>query len=530
MSAEPDWNPSTITLAPESQAAGPWLRWLLPSIADIFLLCGIVGAVTAGAAMVSSDGDPARHIAVGQHILATGRILDEDVFSYTRTGAPFVPYEWLAEILAAISYQLAGLAGTTLLHGTAFGAAFFILFRQIMSRPSGALVATAVVALAFAASSIHWLARPHIFTILGTAAFSALLDAWYSGRLPGRSLWALPAIMVVWVNLHGGFLIGLILIATYAAADLLRLITTAPGLGSPIRARLQILSVVGAACLIATLLTPSGIGLLGHVTSYLGKHLLVDRTYEYLSPNFHRAQFAPFLVLLLASVGMLALSPRRPGAHETLLLLGFGTFALYSARNIPLFAIVAAPLLASQLSALPGQTIGTRERLQARFSAWLGFNDRFTVSELSRRGHLWPAAGLVILLSVAIFQVRTGEPNPLGVGFDPKTLPVAAVDALKPQQPLSHGFNELGWGGYLIFRLWPTDQVFIDGQTDFYGEALAAQYIQVAELGEGWRDVLDRYGVRWVMYSTDSPLVRELALTPGWRLTHQDPVASVLMR
>src|SRR5206468_1702875 len=76
--------------------------------------------------------------------------------------------------------------------------------------------------LALLASSLHWLARPHLFTFLGTAIFVAILDGWYSGRFSARRLWLLPLAMVVWANLHGGFLIGFALCLIYGIADLLR--------------------------------------------------------------------------------------------------------------------------------------------------------------------------------------------------------------------------------------------------------------------------------------------------------------------
>jgi hypothetical protein len=72
--------------------------------------------------------------------------------------------------------------------------------------------------------------------------------------------------------------------------------------------------------------------------------------------------------------------------------------------------------------------------------------------------------------------------------------------------------------------------VFIDGQTDFYGEDLFDEYLTVEQLGQGWEAVLDRYAVRWVLYDTDSVLIRRLEVTPGWQVAYQDDVATVLIR
>ena len=130
---------------------------------------------------------------------------------------------------------------------------------------------------------------------------------------------------------------------------------------------------------------------------------------------------------------------------------------------------------------------------------------------------------------IARAQAQAGEP-PLGVEFDPVLQPVQAVEHLKKEQPLGRGFADIDWGGYLLYQLWPIDRVFIDGQTDFYGEDLALDYIKIRNLGEGWQALLDGYGIRWVLFRTDSPLARELALKQGWRVDYQDVTATVLMR
>jgi len=107
---------------------------------------------------------------------------------------------------------------------------------------------------------------------------------------------------------------------------------------------------------------------------------------------------------------------------------------------------------------------------------------------------------------------------------------VTAVDYLRSSPPAGNGFNQFEWGGYLIHQLWPGQRVFIDGQSDFYGEALFREYAQVAEQRDGWADVLGRRGVEWMICGSDSSLVRLLVITPGWRVAHRDPVATVLVR
>jgi hypothetical protein len=117
-----------------------------------------------------------------------------------------------------------------------------------------------------------------------------------------------------------------------------------------------------------------------------------------------------------------------------------------------------------------------------------------------------------------------------GNRFDPLVFPVEAVDAQQGQLPYGNMFNYFPWGGYLLHRLWPAQRVFVDGQTDFYGEALTREYEQVITLQAGWQDIFDRYMVSWVIMPSDSQLVEFLISDPNWEVVHIDEVAAIISR
>jgi hypothetical protein len=507
------------------------LGWLIPSMGDLLFMGCLAVILIVASRLVSMDGDASRHIAVGEQMLASGRILHEDLFSHTRGGDAFVPYEWLAEVSSAASYRLAGLAGPVLLHGSVIGASFALLYWHLRRRGHPLLLALAVAVLAASASALHWLMRPHVFTFLGTAVFAAVLDLWLLRRLSARWLWALPVTMVLWVNTHGGFLIGLILVGAYVGADVLRILGGARDVAQEAVRRQRALALPAAAILAATLVNPAGLGLYGHVTGYFKKKLLVDMTHEYMSPNFHEADFMAFLVMLIGTALCLSWSRRRPALHEGLLLAGFTYFALHSARNVPLFAIVVSPLLGSLLGGLQMPPVSDRLRGAAdRAAGWIAKrNAAYSRVEAKSEGPAWALLSVTVLLGVAIAQVRAGD-APLNVRFDRTRQPVEAVEYLKQNPPAGNMINELVWGGYLIHELWPTHEVFIDGQTDFYGEELTREWLQAVMLEKSWRDVLAKHDVRWAIYMTDSPFARALAAEPGWRVAHQDTLATVLVK
>ncbi|HEX5808299.1 MAG TPA: hypothetical protein VFY25_06505, partial [Anaerolineales bacterium] len=124
----------------------------------------------------------------------------------------------------------------------------------------------------------------------------------------------------------------------------------------------------------------------------------------------------------------------------------------------------------------------------------------------------------------------TIDPEGRGNHFDPRFFPVEAVSWLEAHPPQGRMFNEFDWGGYLLLRLWPDQQIFMDGHTHIYGEALTREYERVITLSPGWQDVLDKYEVAWVIVRSNAPLINALTLQDNWLITHQDPTTTILIR
>ncbi len=503
--------------------------WLLPSLGDMIFLVIFCTVVAYGSRALSADGDPARQLRLGEYILSTGTLPRVDLFSHTRAGQPFVPYEWLAEVVSAASARALGLAGPVLVHAVLIALTFVVLYAALRARWHGPLLTGGIVMLAAATSSIAWIVRPHVYTMLGLALCWALLDAWYRRALAPRWLWLLPPIFLIWANFHGGFLVGWITIGAFVGADVARWAARAPGMSGDARARLGQVALPAAASVLAVVVNPEGFGMFHHVFGHLGHRFTLNITDEFVSPDFHSDRAQAFLALLLLALATALWTRRAPALHEGALALIFTFFALYAIRNVPLYAIIMAPLLASQLEALAALPGAAGERLRG-IGGWLDRRERALArgEALSRLG-VWSALTVVGATALAVVEQRAGLP-PLGVAFDGTRLPVAATEYLGANPPAGNGFNEQGWGGYLVYRLWPGQKVFIDGQTDFYGDELVGEYVEVAVLGGRWAEILDRYRIEWVLFRTDTPLVQQLKRSAGWRAVHEDPLATVLVR
>lgn len=491
-------------------------RLLLPSLTDI-VFAGLLLALLAGAgARLLADGDTGYHVAAGQYMLVERSVPHHDIFSWHTPAPRWIAFEWLSQVAFALAHRWQGLDGVVGLAALLLALTFAVL-HHLLRRPGGNVwVVLFVLLLTLATSALHWLARPHLFSLLLAVFWLDLLER---QRISGKSpLALLPISMLLWVNLHAGFIVGLALVAIYLAGGAVRHLAAPLAERSRTRPAVRALAATAGACLIAALLNPNGAQALLHPIVSLGATFTMDHITEFRSPDFHALSIWPFALMLLLLVTLLARSDRKPGVEQTLQLLLFGYLALTSQRHIPFFALIAAPILVEQLDALLGRWRGHP------LATWLEQRSRTVVeNEVAARGHLWCGAAVV----VGVLLVASGR---LDYQFDPETKPVAAVHFLQGQPLAGRVFNEYEFGDYLIYRRWPQQRVSIDGRADMYGDALLQDYYHIKRLQPGWHAILDRYAVDWVMFDTGSALAQALLIDPAWRRLYADDVASVFVR
>src|SRR6266567_8468814 len=265
---------------------------LLPSFTDFAFLAPILLLFGRMSGMHSllGDCDTGWHIRTGQLIAANRGVPMVDMFSYSRPGAPWFAWEWLSDILFAWINSLGGLRAVAFFTTVLLSVTFMLLFR-LVRRKSNAIVAISITIVAAGASSIHWLARPHLFTLLLLVLFYGALERVREGRtrLAGIPYLAiLPVVTVLWTNLHGGFIAGIIMIAAYGCGEVLKILITG-GDGRRTEswrsARAYFLSAGG--CLAASLINPYTYHLHVHLAAYLRDPWNSQHIIEFLSPNFH---------------------------------------------------------------------------------------------------------------------------------------------------------------------------------------------------------------------------------------------------
>lgn len=491
----------------EEPQKSAFARWIVPSMPALTFAVVFWLGLIYGPQMINMDGDLCRHLTVGRYILQTWSVPTTDLFSHTMAGKPFVPHEWLSEVLFAATARVAGLNGVVWVTALILAATYTVLTRELR-RLVQAPLALAGGFVAAGVGSIHWLPRPHIFTIFFMVVLLATLER-YRRRGRFRTLAWLPVMMVVWANLHGGFIAGLILVGLYALGALLE------RRGRRFAVLMGLLAVLTA----VSMIHPAGIRPLANSFSFLNQQWVTGMTVEARSPDFHDPRMWPFAALLIGTLALGWWSTRRLPWTPLVVVAVWGAFGLYAARNIPLFAVFGAWFGMIELDAV------VRDRLP-------GLREEATrISRIEAQTGGWPTVAGAVILGIAL----TAEGVPVdvrGTGnvFDPQVFPVDAVDSMQTSLPTGHMFNEMMWGGYLLYRLWPQRKVFFDGQTDFYGEALSREYIEVRDGDPHWPDVLDKYGVRWVIVRPDRGLVPELKASGRWKQVLGKGVAVVWVR
>ncbi len=485
--------------------------FLLPSIADmLFLVIFICLTFSIGNGLLG-DTDTGYHIRAGEYILDTHIIPHHDIFSFISPAIPWTAHEWLSEVIMGLINRGFGLTGDVIFFAFLLSLTYSLFFRMLRTDKGNILLATLIALLVVASSMLHWHARPHIFSLVLTLAWYYILDAFQNDRK--NYLYMLPLLMVLWVNLHGGFITGFVLLGVYFIGNLARYRQIEGRERSA--QKLKSLAVITVFSLVACLLNPFGYHILMFPFNLVGNKYLMDHVQEFLSPNFHEP--LPFKYLLLLLITFLGLSGKKLNVIEVLLILIFLNMALFSVRYVPLFAIIAAPIMVRQGDLLLG---GFRGRVKKFLETRA---ERFASVDGAARGHLWPAAGVITV----VFLAAHGR---VECKFDPKLRPAAAVEFLKKEPIKGNMFNNDQFGSYIIYAAWPQYRVFFDGRSDMYGVSRMKEYFNISSFQPGWEKIIDKYRMGWIIFNADSELSRYLQQRADWKLIYVDKVAHIFVR
>jgi hypothetical protein len=510
----------------------------LPSLTDVAFLLPIIFQFNelGGATAMLGDGDTGWHLRTGEWILAHGQVPHHDMFSFTRPGQPWYAWEWLWDVTFGLLHQHFGMPAVIAVSVLLLSLTSALLYRLVLRKCGNPLLAIAITGLADACSSIHWLARPHLVTMLFSVIFLHIVDRVYTTEIEGQPterrlgmpklLWLLPPLMVLWTNLHGGFVSGLLILGAYAGGGLLSMILS-PEIQERgrILARVKPFVLCGGICAIATLANPYFVTLHSHIFKYLGDPYLYEHINEFQAYGFGHASARYVEPLMGLAMAAIYWNICRRRFEYAVLLAGWLHLGLHAQRNIALFSIACAPMVAEAV------TIGLRQLDACRVAGWLKLAARkidalgVEILQTDRIPRFHPVSVASIALLAAILFAPY-PPKSFQAAYDAKKYPVEAAKVLERYGDDRIFASDI-WGGYLIYRLYPKTKVFIDGRSDFYGSDLEVKYREVVDVKYDWEANLARYGVETVVLSVDCPLATALKENSRWHLVYDDKVAII---
>lgn len=479
-------------------------------------------AIFTMAVRVPTDTDTWWHLRSGEYILRTHSIPRHDVFSHTVTGKPWIDHGWLAQIAIYLLYAAFGYAGLGLALAAVVTLAFVFIFLQ---SEENLYLRAFIAVLAAITSAVVWIARPQIVSFLLTAVFSYIL---YLYKRKGRNyLFLIPLLTVLWVNVHGAFITGFILLGCYVISEVLNNLLGHRDDRVLSYGEIASLIKVSLIALVVLVVNPNTYQMYLYPFKTVGIGALRDYIQEWASPDFHQFHLHPFIWMVLLILVAVGLSRRRIDFTDLVLTSFFCYMALWAGRNIALFALVAAPVL-------------MRYGAEAIRTLWEAIQAYDVEQGLSQLGRKQIAPGpwlagvnwliLILLLSLCVLKVYQPLRSEVNLAAQEEYLPVEAVRFIRASNLPGPMFNSYNWGGYLIWHLYPDYPVFIDGRTDLYDDEFIREYVKVTLVKPGWRKVLDQYGVNFILIESDSILAAFLAEGDEWQSVYADTVATVFLR
>ena len=462
----------------------------------------VLSVVFFASARTHADPDLWGHVRFGQDILAHG-IPTADTYSYLNGDFPWINHELLAEISLAASFNALGVTGLVgfkvVLALVIFSLLYWHLWRSGMNALRGGIVLIAVVMLM---SVGLWTIRPQLLTYL-LFLFTVLLIE-YVERGKKGAVWALPAVLFVWANSHGGFLAGLAVVGIWVVASVSYRFMPEHWQVVPAQ-RTSVLLVVLSLCIGATLLNPYGPRLI----AFLLETATVARPEigEWQPVSITTPEGALYVIIVALTIGVFLKSRRSHRPSTIAVLLATAVLPLVALRHLPLFGLAFAVFAAEHLA-----------------DVW----NRVASEHPTRRTLLdfvpWTLTAAFVVLAIPHFScVRI---NPSFIRF-----PVRAVELMKRAGVHGNVATFFDWGEYIIWHLSPHVRVSVDGrrETVYSPESYRRSLQFLYGVGE-WDAIVNHQSTDMALIGRDQPTYGLMRLKPGWQLVYEDSFASLFVR
>jgi len=462
----------------------------------------LVGVVFYVGRAFSVDPDLWWHVKVGERILATHHWPTSDHYSFTVAGTPWIAYQWLGDVLFAAVARMAGMRGLCALLIILGSAVMLSLYVYSTLRSGNSKAGFLSVGILSPLAIVSFTLRPQMIGYLFIVITLIILERVRQGR--SGAVWFLPPLMLVWINTHGSWIMGLGVIVVFWGSGLVecRLGGIEGRRWSTVeRIRLELVLLL---CFAVVPLTPYGARLAASPFEYVFE-LPLNKAHilEWQPMPFSMNGGKLFLVLLIAFIIAQVALRLTWRLEELVLFLGGTAMACLHVRFILLFVPFFAPLLATIIA------------------RWLPPYRR-------EKDHY--ILNAVLMLAIVAGMVRYFPGHAVMRENIARQFPVRAVEYLRQNPVPGPMYNNYGYGGYLVWSR-PESKVFIDGRGDVYERAgVFSDYLTVAYVRPASFALLRSYGIQSCLIERSETLATVLAALPEWQQVYSDDVSVLFVR
>jgi len=503
------------------------------------------------------DPDLWWHLKTGEYIAQTKSIPSTDPFAFTSLPQdPIHPESkrikfilgqyWIAQLIFYWVYETFSLQGIIYMRALILTLLIFLLYRSIRRDRVGFFSALLFLLPAVTILVNFTGERPQLFSFLFTFLLVFLLEGYkkasQSEAMTSHKkavltyLLPLPFVMMLWANMHGGFIIGIAVLLGYICCEILKYLTKKAGPHLQLRS-LKYLIGACVASIMFSLINPNGYNVIPLLIE-LNKSQYMTSIVEAKSPlvfiqyGYYTQELYVFFFLLAAGFLLFLINLKRADLTDVVIFSGLAALSLSAARVIPFFTPVSIFMLARYWK--KSVQIWSSSTLMSRIKERM-------VKLRSLAGPAFSESFLAIVCSVLII-VMLNNGNYFQSGIRKGRYPEGAVKFLKENRIYGNMYNPYVWGGYLLWALYPDYKVFIDGrglieevffQSDRIMGASSLQFAGVPE----WKAIIDAYNINFIVTFSVSdftgkliPLIPELNYDPEWHLVYMDNYSLIFVK
>jgi len=506
-----------------TKTRAPLFTFFLPSISDLVILAFFLNWIMFH--MLLKNYDIWWHLKTGDLIIS-GVFPRVDVFSFTAAGHPWILHEWGSEVIFAFLYNTFGVVGLIVIRALIASFTFGILFKLFLRRKVNLSMAILLVLLAAETLKGELLIRPQMFSFLFFVIVFYIYNEYkmYS-RL--KILYFMPVIFIVWINLHGGFIVGFLLLGLCIVGETADNLLAHKTFFSSDQSKTNILFATCVLSFVLCLFNPNTFKGLLYPFLYRSQETIP----LYIIAEWWPASWVEvpiFILLILFFMTIISISKIRLKLYQLIPILFFAFYTFKHRRVAPFFSLVMLLSIGpyfqnlikyyyQEATELFGSSI---KNYLINFSQY--FSNRIIFLTKIENAHKYHITLTIILIFISTVLMTGKLESQLSIGVSWNKFPTGNLKVLKKIRPEGNIFNQYRWGGILI-KQFPNQKVFIDGRIDVYGPEIASEYLTILELKKGWKNILSKYNITHILVKKNTIISKYLSkIDPSWLMFSKD--------